>query len=195
MPTAPPPPEKYDGPATTNDNVSKPPRDGDEVAVMDTNYGQIVFKFFPDKAPVTVANFKALARAHFYDGTKYHRVIPGFMIQGGDPNTKSGDRSSWGMGGPGYGVPDEFSDISHVRGVVSMAHSGAPNSGGSQFFIVVKDSTFLDHQYAAFGYVLKGMDVADKIVNLPNDGPPGNTISVGQNAEIKSLKIEKWPVK
>lgn len=142
---------------------------GKEVATIETAFGNIVIEFLPDKAPGHVENFKKLARSGFYDGTAFHRVIPGFMIQGGDPNSKSDDRSRHGTGGPGYAVKAEFNDVSHVRGVVSMARSSDPNSAGSQFFIVVADSTFLDGKYTAFGRVVEGMDVADKIVNLPKD--------------------------
>ncbi|HEY3782595.1 MAG TPA: peptidylprolyl isomerase [Fimbriimonadaceae bacterium] len=181
---------------TTNDNVAAMPKDGDEVAVINTNQGEMIVKFFPDIAPKTVENFKKLASSKFYDGTKFHRVIANFMIQGGDPKSKDeSKRAEWGTGGPDWKVPAEFSDISHVRGIVSMARSSDPNSAGSQFFIVVAPSTFLDHQYTAFGYVVKGMDVADKIVALPNDGPPSNGPSAGHEAVMKTVKIEKWPVK
>jgi len=131
--------------------------------------GRIVFKLFPDLAPETVRNFEKLASDGFYNGTLFHRVIPGFMIQGGDPNTKSGNKSTWGMGGPGHMIKAEFSSRSHLRGIVSMARAQDPNSAGSQFFIVTTDSTFLDRQYTVFGEVIEGMDVADKIVNLPKD--------------------------
>ena len=138
-------------------------------AIIETNLGTIVFKLFPDLAPETVRNFEKLARDGFYNGTLFHRVIPGFMIQGGDPNTKSGNKSTWGMGGPGHMIKAEFSSRSHLRGIVSMARAQDPNSAGSQFFIVTTDSTFLDRQYTVFGEVIEGMDVADKIVNLPRD--------------------------
>ncbi len=141
----------------------------DTRAVIETKYGDIEIKFFPDVAPKHVKNFLDLARKGFYDGTIFHRVIPGFMIQGGDPNTKGPDKSTYGMGGPGYTVKAEFNDIPHKRGIVSMARAQDPDSAGSQFFIVVKDSNFLDHQYTVFGEVVKGMDVVDKIVNLPRD--------------------------
>ena len=137
---------------------------------IETNMGKILFKLLPELAPETVRNFEDLARKGFYDGTLFHRVIPGFMIQGGDPNTKTGDRSSWGMGGPGYMVKAEFSPRSHLRGIVSMARAQDPDSAGSQFFIVVADSTFLDRQYTVFGEVTEGMEVADKIVSLDRDG-------------------------
>jgi peptidyl-prolyl cis-trans isomerase B (cyclophilin B) len=138
-------------------------------AIIETNLGTIVFKLLPDLAPETVRNFEKLARDGFYNGTLFHRVIPGFMIQGGDPNTKSGNKNTWGTGGPGHTIKAEFSSRSHHRGIVSMARSQDPNSAGSQFFIVTTDSTFLDRQYTVFGEVIEGMDVADKIVNLQRD--------------------------
>ena len=140
-----------------------------EIAVIETKFGKIEVQFFKDKAPGHVKNFKDLAKKGFYDGTIFHRVIPGFMIQGGDPNTKSDDRSNHGMGGPGYSIKAEFNDTPHKRGILSMARSSDPNSAGSQFYIVVKDSAFLDGQYTAFGKVLSGMTVADQIVNAPRD--------------------------
>jgi len=140
-----------------------------EIAVIETKFGKIEIQFFEDKAPGHVKNFKDLARKGFYDGTIFHRVIPGFMIQGGDPNTKSDDRSNHGMGGPGYSIKAEFNDTLHKRGILSMARSQDPHSAGSQFYIVVKDSAFLDGKYTAFGKVLSGMTVADQIVNAPRD--------------------------
>ncbi len=139
-------------------------------ATVETNFGKISFRLFSDIAPETVRNFVKLASSRFYDGVLFHRIIPGFMIQGGDPNTKGPDKSSWGVGGPGYIIKAEFNSKSHRRGVVSMARSMDPDSAGSQFFIVTTDSTFLDGQYTAFGEVTEGMEVADKIVNLPRDG-------------------------
>ena len=132
----------------------------DEIAVIETKFGNIELEFFPDKAPGHVKNFKTLSKTGFYNGTLFHRVIPGFMIQGGDPNSKKADRSMHGMGGPGYSINAEFNNTRHDRGVVSMARSQDPNSAGSQFFIVVKDAHFLDHKYTAFGRVTKGMEVA-----------------------------------
>ena len=158
---------------------------GKEVAVIETVHGTIKFEFFEDKTPGHVKNFKDLANKKFYDGTSFHRVIPGFMIQGGDPNSKSDNRSSHGSGGPGYSIDAEFNDVKHERGVLSMARSEDPNSAGSQFFICVKDSFFLDGQYTAFGRVIEGMDVADKIVNEPrdsNDNPE-------KRMEMKSVSI------
>jgi len=136
---------------------------------IETNYGKIMFKLLSDLAPETVRNFEKLAQSGFYNGTLFHRVIPGFMIQGGDPNTKNSDKRSWGTGGPGYTVKAEFNSKSHLRGVVSMARSTDPDSAGSQFFIVTTDSAFLNGQYTAFGEVTEGMDTADKIVNLQRD--------------------------
>ena len=123
----------------------------------------------PDLAPETVRNFVKLAKSGFYNGTLFHRVIPKFMIQGGDPNTKESDKSKWGLGGPGYNIKAEFSSRSHLRGVVSMARSTDPDSAGSQFFFVTTDSTFLDKQYTVFGEVTDGIEVTDKIVNLARD--------------------------
>ena len=140
-----------------------------EIVVIETSLGNIEFELLEDVAPGHVQNFKDLANSDFYNGTIFHRVIPGFMVQGGDPNTKSDDRSSHGMGGPGHTIKAEFNDEPHVRGIVSMARSQDPDSAGSQFFVVVKDSDFLDGQYTAFGRVVSGMDVVDKIVDSPRD--------------------------
>jgi peptidyl-prolyl cis-trans isomerase B (cyclophilin B) len=138
-------------------------------ATIETNFGKIVFELLPNLAPETVRSFVKLAKTSFYDGTLFHRVIPGFMIQGGDPNTKKPDKSKWGIGGPGYTIKAEFNSKSHLRGIVSMARATDPDSAGSQFFIVTTDSTFLDRQYTVFGQVIEGMNVADKIVNQPRD--------------------------
>ncbi len=138
-------------------------------ATIETNQGKIEFNLLPDLAPETVRSFIKLANSGFYDGTLFHRVIPGFMIQGGDPNTKQPDKSKWGQGGPGYSLKAEFSSRSHLSGIVSMARATDPDSAGSQFFIVTTDSTFLNGQYTVFGEVTEGMDVANKIVNLQRD--------------------------
>jgi peptidyl-prolyl cis-trans isomerase B (cyclophilin B) len=139
-------------------------------AIIKTKFGDMEIVFFPDKAPKHVEHFIKLAKSGFYNGTIFHRVIPGFMIQGGDPNTKDPNKpETYGMGGPGEKLKAEFNDTPHRRGIVSMARTNDPNSAGSQFFIVVKDSNFLDGQYTVFGEVVKGMDVADKIVNLPRN--------------------------
>jgi peptidyl-prolyl cis-trans isomerase B (cyclophilin B) len=139
-------------------------------AIIKTKFGDMEVTFFPEKAPKHVENFIALAKSGFYNGTIFHRIIPGFMIQGGDPNTKDPNKpETYGMGGPSQRLNAEFNDIPHRRGILSMARTSDPNSAGSQFFIVVKDSNFLDRQYTAFGEVVKGMEVADKIVNLPRN--------------------------
>lgn len=156
-----------------------------QAADIKTTAGDITIRFFPDVAPNHVKNFVELAQKGFYNGTKFHRVIPGFMIQGGDPNTKTSNTSSWGTGGSGKNLAAEFNTVSHKRGIVSMARANDPNSASSQFFIVVKDSTFLDRQYTVFGQVTKGMDVADKIAGAPrgaNDRPNSPT-------EIVSITI------
>jgi peptidyl-prolyl cis-trans isomerase B (cyclophilin B) len=138
-------------------------------AVIETKFGKIELKFFPDIAPNHVDNFIELSKNGFYNGTLFHRVIPGFMIQGGDPNSKDADRARHGMGSPGYTVKAEFSDKPHKRGIVSMARSSHPDSAGSQFFICVADALFLDGKYTVFGEVVSGMEVADKIVSQPRD--------------------------
>lgn len=138
-------------------------------AVIETRLGNIELKFFPDVAPGHVNNFIELAKKGFYDGTTFHRVIPGFMIQGGDPNSKDPDKSRHGMGSPGFTVKAEFSDTPHKRGIVSMARSSHPDSAGSQFFICVSDALFLDGKYTVFAEVVSGMEVADKIVSQPRD--------------------------
>lgn len=132
--------------------------------------GEIVLKFFHNVAPGHVKNFMDLAKKGFYNGTTFHRVIPGFMIQGGDPNSKNADRASHGTGGPGYRIKAEFNSTPHKRGILSMARANDPDSAGSQFFICVADANFLDWQYTAFGEVVSGMDVADKVVSVKRDG-------------------------
>jgi len=139
-------------------------------SLIETNFGNIKIKLLSEIAPETVRNFITLTKSSFYDGTLFHRVIPKFMIQGGDPNTKESDKSVWGQGGPGYNLKAEFNSRSHLRGIVSMARSTDPDSAGSQFFIVTSDSTFLDRQYTVFAEVVEGVEIADKIVNLPRDG-------------------------
>lgn len=182
-----------DSTASTDDPSKRMPKNGEEVAVLDTNLGKIIVMFFPDKAPKTVENFKKLVKKGFYDGTKFHRVIPGFMIQGGDPNSKNADRSDDGSGGPGYSVDAEFNDVHHGPGILSMARSSDPNSAGSQFFIVVADANHLDGQYTAFGRAVEGMDIVDKIVNLKRD-ERDNPLPENP-AIIKSAKLTTWPVK
>jgi len=140
----------------------------DKLAVLETNLGTIVIEFFSDDAPNHVDNFIGLAESKFYDGVLFHRIIPGFMIQGGDPNTIDGDPSTWGTGGPSTSVDAEFNTIKHNRGIVSMARSADPNSGGSQFFIVHADSNFLDEQYTVFGRIVteESFETLDKIASV-----------------------------
>ena len=162
------------------------------IAVIETTYGIIVIQLFPDVAPGHVDNFVRLANEGYYDGTTFHRVIPGFMIQGGDPNSKDDDRSNDGQGGhsangPNTFVNAEFSqDLTHKRGILSMARAQDPNSAGSQFFIVVADSNFLDRQYSIFGEVIEGMDVADKIVNVKKDSADNPLDKVTMKVTIRS---------
>jgi peptidyl-prolyl cis-trans isomerase B (cyclophilin B) len=153
-------------PTSTREEIKKMV---ETTAVIETKFGNLELKFFPDVAPNHVKNFIDLAKKGFYDGTIFHRVIPGFMIQGGDPNTKNSDRSKHGMGGPGYTVKAEFSDKPHKRGTLSMARAADPNSAGSQFFICVAPASFLDKQYTVFGEVVSGMEAVDKIVSAPRD--------------------------
>jgi len=157
-----------------------------EVAIINTTEGTMVVEFWPEVAPNTVANFKKLANEGFYDGTCFHRVIKGFMIQGGDPLTKDpGKEDQWGTGGPGYAIKAEFNDRSHTRGVISMARSQDPDSAGSQFFICHGSPTFLDHQYTAFGKLIKGDDVLEKIATTPTHPPDRPDKRIG----VISIKI------
>lgn len=138
-------------------------------AVIETKFGNIELRFFPEVAPNHVNNFIELAGKGFYDSTTFHRVIPGFMIQGGDPNSKKTDKSMHGTGGPGYQLKAEFNSKPHKRGTLSMARANDPDSAGSQFFICVADAPYLDGQYTAFGEVVSGIEVVDKIVSQPRD--------------------------
>jgi len=140
-----------------------------EAVIHVKDHGDIRIELLPEIAPKTVDNFVTLAEEGFYDGTTFHRVIPGFMLQGGDPNTRNVDPRDDGEGGPGYQIQDELTDFPHDRGVVSMANKGTPNTGGSQFFIVHQDAPHLDGQYAAFGRVVEGMDVVDAITEVEID--------------------------
>ena len=157
-----------------------------EVAVIKTSEGEMVAEFWPDVAPKTVENFKKLAKSGFYDGTAFHRIIKGFMIQGGDPLTKDESKQArWGTGDPGYKIDAEFNQKSHDRGVLSMARSQDPNSAGSQFFICHGAPKFLDGQYTAFGKLIKGDDVLEKIATtrtLPGDRPE-------KRMNVESIKI------
>lgn len=156
-------------------------------AVIETKFGNIELRFFPEVAPGHVNNFIDLAKKGFYDGTIFHRVIPGFMIQGGDPNSKNPDKSKHGMGGPGYAIKAEFNEKPHKRGILSMARSANPDSAGSQFFICVADAPFLDRQYTAFGEVVSGMEVAERIVSQPRD----RMDNPNERIEMKVKVIEK----
>jgi peptidyl-prolyl cis-trans isomerase B (cyclophilin B) len=162
-----------------------------EVAVIKTNEGDMVVQFWTDAAPNTVENFKKLARQGFYDGTIFHRIVKGFMIQGGDPNSKDPVKeNSYGQGGPGYNLKAEFNDHSHDRGVISMARGQDPDSAGSQFFICLAPVHRLDHQYTTFGKLIKGQDVLEKIGDIPVTGNSmGEPSKPTKRVVIESIKI------
>jgi peptidyl-prolyl cis-trans isomerase B (cyclophilin B) len=179
-------PETPAAPAAVATNQPPATPNTNEVGVITTSLGVMVVEFYPDVAPKHVENFKKLAREGFYDGTCFHRVIPGFMIQGGDPNTKNENaKDTWGMGGPGYTINAEFNSKHHARGILSMARSSDPNSAGSQFFICQADCGQLDGQYTVFGNLIKGFDVLDKIATTPTE-PPDRPI---KRVNIDSIKI------
>src|SRR5437868_1099114 len=163
----------------------------EDVAVIKTSAGDMVLQFWPDVAPKTVENFKTLAKKGFYDGTAIHRIVKGFMIQGGDPLTKDPAREDeWGTGDPGYKVKAEFNDRSHQRGVVSLARSQHPDSAGSQFFICLGDASFLDRNYTAFGKLIKGDDVLEKIGKTPVGPAMGGEVSKPKNrVGVESITI------
>lgn len=158
-----------------------------ELAVISTTKGDLTLEFWPDVAPGHVENFKKLAKQGFYNGTAFHRIIKGFMIQGGCPNTKAGGKGMPGTGGPGYQIKAEFNTKAHTRGVLSMARSSNPDSAGSQFFICHGDARFLDRQYTAFGQLVKGDEVLEAIATVPTGGPERSTPS--ERVEIKSVTI------
>lgn len=162
-----------------------------EVAILKTNAGEMVVEFWPEVAPKTVENFKKLAREGFYDGTAFHRIIKGFMIQGGDPNTKDvAKEHSYGTGGPGYRVRAEFNERPHVRGVISMARAADPHSAGSQFFICLATAKSLDRQYTAFGQLIKGLDVLDQIGDTPvTSGASGERSKPTSRVTLESVQI------
>lgn len=168
------------------------PEAGAEVAIFQTNRGRIVLKFFGDVAPKHVEACKKLCRDGFYDGVRFHRVIPGFMVQGGDPNSKSADRSRHGTGGPGYTLPAEFNEIKHTPGILSAARTSDPDSAGSQFFLMHKTSAHLDGQYSVYGQVIEGMDVVETIVNLPRDARDNPREE--NPAIIESATVGTWPL-
>lgn len=174
-------------PVVAQDNVK-------EVAVINTDFGEIWLEMWPDVAPKTVANFKKLAGEGFYDGQCFHRIIDGFMIQGGDPLTKDDkEKAAWGTGGPGYNIDAEFNDRKHVRGVISMARSQDPNSAGSQFFICLGDVPQLDGQYTAFGNLVGGDEVLGKIGKVETTASRlgGEKSSPTSRVNIKSIRFEK----
>jgi len=177
--------------ATEEKKESTPVNSSNEVAVIKTSEGDMVVQFWTDAAPNTVENFKKLARQGFYDGTTFHRIVKGFMIQGGDPNSKDpAKENSYGQGGPGYNVKAEFNAHSHDRGVISMARGPDPDSAGSQFFICLAPVHRLDHQYTTFGKLIKGQDVLDKIgeteVTRNSVGEPSKPT---KRIVIESIKI------
>ena len=163
---------------------------GNEVAVIKTSEGDMVVQFWTDAAPKTIENFKKLARAGFYNGTIFHRIVKGFMIQGGDPNSKDPAKENrYGEGGPGYKIKAEFNDHSHERGVFSMARAMDPDSAGSQFFICLAPVPRLDHQYTTCGKLIKGDDVLEKIGNTPVTFARGEMSKPEKRIVIESIKI------
>jgi peptidyl-prolyl cis-trans isomerase B (cyclophilin B) len=168
-----------------------PMNSSNEVAVIKTNEGDMVVQFWTDAAPTTVENFKKLARQGFYDGTIFHRIVKGFMIQGGDPNSKDpAKENSYGQGGPGYNLKAEFNDHSHDRGVISMARGPDPDSAGSQFFICLAPVHRLDHQYTTFGKLVKGQDVLEKIGDIGvTRNSMGEPSKPTKRVVIESIKI------
>ncbi|MDR0533018.1 MAG: peptidylprolyl isomerase [Verrucomicrobiales bacterium] len=163
-----------------------------EVAIIHTTEGDMVLSFWDDVAPKTVENFKKLAKSGFYNGTAFHRIIKGFMIQGGDPLTKDESKKDmWGTGDPGYKIKAEFNDKKHVKGVISMARSQNPDSAGSQFFICLAPCPFLDRQYTGFGQLIKGDDVLEKIGNTPVSANrySGEASVPNKRVEIKSIEV------
>jgi peptidyl-prolyl cis-trans isomerase B (cyclophilin B) len=178
--------------AHAQSSQSPPPTSmSNEVAVIKTSEGDMVIQFWPDVAPNTVENFKKLAKQGFYNGTAFHRIIKGFMIQGGDPLTKDPSMEArWGTGDPGYKIKAEFSDRPHVRGVISMARSSDPDSAGSQFFICLGNASFLNGKYTDFGNVIKGDDVLGKIGDTPvTTGGGGEQSKPTKRIEVKSVDI------
>ncbi len=178
--------ETKEEPKKTDAKEEKKTVSNNEVAVIKTTEGEMVAELWPDVAPKTVENFKTLAKKGFYDGTAFHRVIKDFMIQGGDPLTKDAAKEGqWGTGGPGYQVKAEFNDRPHKRGVLSMARSQDPDSAGSQFFICHGNPSFLDRQYTAFGKLIKGDDVLEKIATTATHPPDRPNKRIG----VESIKI------
>jgi len=162
-----------------------------EVAIIKTTAGEMVVEFWPEVAPRTVENFKNLAQKGFYDGTAFHRIVKGFMIQGGDPLTKNPNKEpSWGTGGPGHTIKAEFNDRPHQRGVLSMARSSDPDSAGSQFFICLADASFLDRKYTAFGRLIRGDDILGQIGETPvRAGNSGERSKPLTRVGVESIRI------
>ena len=169
-----------------------------DVVVFETNQGNFKVRLYLQKSPITAGNFKTLVEEGFYDRTKFHRVIDGFMVQGGDPKTKDDTNMVyWGTGGPGYTIEDEFIEgLSNVRGTIAMANSGQPNTGGSQFFINVANNTNLDwdkepfsSKHPVFGYVIEGMDVVDKISKVETTGRPSDRPL--DNVEVYRIYVQE----
>ena len=177
--------------ATNEKNQEKTPMNSsNEVAVIKTSEGDMVVQFWTDAAPKTIENFKKLARQGFYNGTIFHRIVKGFMIQGGDPNSKDpAKENSYGAGGPGYKIKAEFNDHPHERGVISMAREPDPDSAGSQFFICLAPVPRLDHQYTTFGKVIKGNDALEKIGDTPVEMAHGEMSKPTKRVVIESIKI------
>ena len=177
--------------ASVNAEEQKPMNSANEVAVIKTSEGEMVAAFWPEVAPNTVENFKKLARSGFYDGTAFHRIVKGFMIQGGDPLTKDPAKESrYGTGDPGYKIKAEFNDRSHERGVLSMARSSDPDSAGSQFFICLANVSRLDHQYTTFGKIIKGDDVLGKIGDTEvTTSDSGERSKPTKRVTVESIKI------
>ena len=177
--------------ASVNAEEKKPMNSANEVAVIKTSEGEMIAEFWPDVAPNTVENFKKLARSGFYDGTAFHRIVKGFMIQGGDPLTKDPAKESrYGTGDPGYKIKAEFNDRSHERGVLSMARSSDPDSAGSQFFICLANVSRLDHQYTTFGKLIKGDDVLGKIGDIEvTMSDSGERSKPTKRVTVESIKI------
>ena len=177
--------------ASVNAEEQKPMNSAKEVAVIKTSEGEMVAEFWPEVAPNTVENFKKLARSGFYDGTAFHRIVKGFMIQGGDPLTKDPAKESrYGTGDPGSKIKAEFNDRSHERGVLSMARSSDPDSAGSQFFICLANVSRLDHQYTTFGKIIKGDDVLGKIGDTEvTTSDSGERSKPTKRVTVESIKI------
>ena len=177
--------------AAQETKTEKTPNASNEIAVIKTSEGDMVVEFWTDAAPNTIENFKKLARSGFYNGTIFHRIVKGFMIQGGDPNTKDpAKESSYGEGTAGYRIKAEFNDHPHERGVISMAREAQPDTASCQFFICLGPVHRLDHQYATFGKLIKGLDVLDKIGDTPTvTGPDGARSKPTERVTITSIEV------